>query len=58
MVTKNGRSCACSDRSPKRSVIKEFDEWIEKLRITNNVGIMKKTGLLGTTRILRKLLEM
>ena len=33
------------------SVTKEFDEWIEKLGITNNVGVMQK-------RILRKVLEM
>ena len=40
------------------SVTKEFDEWIEKLGITNNVGVMQKTALLGTARILRKVLEM
>ena len=40
------------------SVTKEFDGWIEKLRITNNVEVMQKTALLGTTRILRKVLEM
>ena len=39
-------------------VTKEFDEWIEKLRITNKVGVMQKTALLGTARILRKVLEM
>ena len=37
---------------------KEFDGWIEKLRITNNVEVMQKTALLGTARILRKVLEM
>ena len=40
------------------SVTKEFNEWIEKLRITNIVGVMQKTALLGTARILRKVLEM
>ena len=40
------------------SVTKEFDGWIEKLGITNNVGMMQKTALLGTARILRKVLEM
>ena len=32
------------------SVTKEFDGWIEKLRITNNTGVMQKTALLGTAR--------
>ena len=36
------------------SVTKEFDGWIKKLRITNSVGVMQKTALLGTVRILRK----
>ena len=40
------------------SLTKEFDEWIEKLGIKNNVGGMQKTALLGTARILRKVLEM
>ena len=40
------------------SVSKEFDGWIEKLGITNNVGVMQKTALLGTARLLRKVLEM
>ena len=40
------------------SVTKEFDGWIEKLGITNNVGVMQKGALLGTARILRKVLEM
>ena len=39
-------------------VTKEFDGRIEKLRITNNVGVMQKNALLGTARILRKVLEM
>ena len=40
------------------SVTKKFDGWIEKLGITNNVGVMQKTALLGTARILRKVLDM
>ena len=32
------------------SETKEFDGWIEKLRITNNAGVMQKTALLGTAR--------
>ena len=40
------------------SVTKEFDGWIEKLGTTFNVGVVQKTALLGTARILRKVLEM
>ena len=42
------------------SVTKGFDRCIEKLRIPLNVGVMQKTALLGTARILimRKVLEM
>ena len=40
------------------SVIKEFDRWNEKLGTTYIVGLMKKTALLGGTRVLRKVLEM
>ena len=40
------------------SVTKEFDGWIEKLGTINNVALMQKTALLGTARILRKVLEM
>ena len=40
------------------SVIKGFDRWTEKLGIPLNVGVMQKTALLGTARILRKVLEM
>ena len=39
------------------SVTKEFNRWIEKLRITNNVRVIHKIALLGTARILRKVLE-
>ena len=40
------------------SVTKEFDRRIEKLGITFNVGVVQKTALLRTARILRKVLEM
>ena len=40
------------------TVTKEFDGWIEKLGVTNDVGAMQKTALLRTARILRKVLEM
>ena len=36
----------------------KFDRWIGKLGITCNVGVMQKNALLGTARILRKVLEM
>ena len=39
-------------------VRKESDGWIEKLGITSNVGVMQKTALMETARILRKVLEM
>ena len=41
-----------------RSFTKEFDGWIEKPGIANNVGGMPKTTLLGTARIWKKVLEM
>ena len=40
------------------SVSTEFDRWMGKLGITCNVGVMQKTALLVTARILRKVLEM
>ena len=40
------------------SVTKGFERWIEKLGIPLNVGVMQKTALLGTARILRNVLEM
>ena len=40
------------------SVSAEFDRWIGKLGITCNVGVMQKSVLLGTARILRKVLAM
>ena len=39
------------------SVTKEFDRWIEKLGVTVDVGAVPKTALLGTSRILRMVLE-
>ena len=41
-----------------RNVTKEFYGWVEKLQKTNIVGVTQKTALLGTARILRKVLEM
>ena len=35
----------------------EFYRWMGKLGITCNVGVMQKSALLGTARILRKVLE-
>ena len=40
------------------SVSAEFDRWMGKLGITCNVGVMQKSAFFGTTRILRKVLEM
>ena len=40
------------------SVTKEVDGWIEKVGITNNVAVMQKNALLGTAKILRKVLEL
>ena len=39
------------------SVTKGLDRWIEKLGIPLNVGVMPKTALLGTARILRKVMK-
>ena len=38
------------------SVTKDFDNWTEKLEVPSNVGAMQKTALLGTARILRRVL--
>ena len=38
-------------------VTKGFEKWIEKLEIHCNLGVIQKTALLGTARILRKVLE-
>ena len=40
------------------SVSAEFNRWMGKLGITCNVGVIQTTALLGTARILRKILEM
>ena len=40
------------------SVSAEFDRWMGKLGITCNVGVMQMAALLGTARILRKVLGM
>ena len=40
------------------SVSAEFDRRIVKPGITCNVGVMQMSALLGTARILRKVLEM
>ena len=39
------------------SVTKEFEQWMKKLNIKPEVGVVQKTALLGTARILRKVLE-
>ena len=41
-----------------RSVSAKFDRWMGKLGITCNIGVMQKSALVGTARILRKALEM
>ena len=51
------RNCPCSDRG-LGSVSVGFDRWMGKLGIKCNVGVMQKSALLGTARILRKVLEM
>ena len=38
-------------------VSKRFDAWLEKLGITFRMELLQKTALLGTARILGKLLE-
>ena len=38
-------------------VFSEFDRWMGKLGIIWNVGVTQKIALLGTARILRKVLE-
>ena len=39
------------------AVSKRLDTWLDKLGITINTGLLQKTTLLGTARILRKVLE-
>ena len=38
-------------------VTKRLDTWLEKLGVTIRTGLLQKSALLGTARILRKLLE-
>ena len=38
-------------------VRKRLDAWLEKLGVTIRTGLLQKTALLGTARILRKLLD-
>ena len=38
-------------------VSNRLDAWLEKLGVTMRTGLLQKTALLGTARILRKLLE-
>ena len=40
-----------------RVVRNRLDAWLEKLGVTIRTGRLQKTALLGTARILRKLLE-
>ena len=40
------------------SITKNFKDWMEKLNIRSTVGVVQKSALLGTARILRKVLEM
>ena len=39
------------------SVTKKLGQWIEKLGIRVRIGLLLKTMLLGTARILRKVLD-
>ena len=38
------------------SVTKDLECWIEKMDIVTETGVLQKTTLLGTARILRKVL--
>ena len=38
-------------------VSKRLDAWLEKLGVTIRMGLLQKTALLGTARILRKVLD-
>ena len=40
------------------SVTKDLECWIENMDIVPEVGVLQKTALLGTARILRKVLEL
>ena len=39
------------------AVSKRLDTWLDKLAITIKTGFLQKKALLGTARILRKVLE-
>ena len=39
------------------SITKKLNEWLEELELTVNIVLLQKTTLLGTARILRKVLE-
>ena len=39
------------------AVSERLDTWLDKLGTTINTGFLQKTALLGTARILRKVLE-
>ena len=41
-----------------KSLTIEIDRWMEKLGVPVDVGVVQKTALLGTARILRMVLEM
>jgi len=40
------------------SVTKDLEYWIENMDIVPGVGVLQKSALLGTGRILRKVLEL
>ena len=40
------------------SVTKNLDKWLGKLNIKNSISLLQKTTLLGTSRILRMVLEL
>ena len=40
------------------SVINDLECWIENMDIMPELGVLQKTALLGTARILRKVLEL
>ena len=39
------------------SVTKNIEQWIDKLGIRARIGLLQKTTLLGTARILRRVLD-
>ena len=43
--------------APGRVVSKRLDAWLKKIGITIRTGLLQKTTLLGTARILGKVLE-